>query len=453
MTLRMRLIGSVAVGLAISVAFGAALTWMAARNSVATELTAALAVGEQTARATVDRLQRSTEPRNDLLRLIATFDRDRHLRAVLRGDGSWEFASTLATEEGDVPEWFVRAIAPEPKEVLIRLPDVDPLLREIVLEADPRNEALEVWNSSREALLNTAAACLLTSLLMWWTLRRAVRPFTALSGALGSIRSGRYQARLDLDGPTELKHLSSVFNRMAAELEEMQLQNRDLNEQLLTLQERERADLARDLHDEIGPFLLAVNIDATAIATAEREGRVSEIPELVGSVRDSVAHMQRHLRAALNRLRPIGLEEFGLAQAIDNLLEFWRRRHPDIEFADRIEIDADGFGAILDPTVFRIVQEGLSNALRHARPTRISITVARAPGDEEAISVVVADNGEGSDRPATLGFGLTGMRERVAAAGGKLTLGNRSGGGFAISAWLPLRMRQRAAGDALGIAS
>jgi two-component system sensor histidine kinase UhpB len=150
--------------------------------------------------------------------------------------------------------------------------------------------------------------------------------------------------------------------------------------------------------------------------------------------------MQRHVRAALNRLRPIGLEEFGLAKAIENLLEFWRRRHPEIEFSGRLDIDEEGFGAILDPTIYRIVQEGLSNALRHAHPSRIAISITRATGGEEAIAVVVSDDGEGSNRP-TPGFGLTGMRERVAAAGGSLTLGNRPGGGFAISAWLPLRMK------------
>ena len=73
----------------------------------------------------------------------------------------------------------------------------------------------------------------------------------------------------------------------------------------------------------------------------------------------------------------------------------------------------------------------------------------------DQLRIEIRDDGVGFDpkAPASEGLGLIGMRERVAAAGGKLTLGNRSGGGFAISAWLPLRMRQRAAGDALGIAS
>lgn len=442
MTLRMRLICSVAISLLISVAFGGLLIWWTARLSVATELAAALAVGEQTVRATIDRLSRSTEPRNELLRLVATFDRDRHVRAVLRGDGRWESASTPTVESGDIPDWFVWAIVPATNDIRIALPEVDPIFREITLEADPRNEALEVWNSSRESLLVTAVACVLTSFLMWWTLRRSVQPFTALSGAFGSIRSGRYQARLDFEGPAELRNLAEAFNRMAEELEEIQTQNRRLNEQLLTLQERERAELAHDLHDEIGPFLLAVNIDASAIEAADKGGRHAEIRELVASIRDSVGHMQRHVRLALNRLRPIGLQEFGLAKAIDNLLEFWQRRHPEIAFASRIEVDDDGYGAVLDPTIFRIVQEGLSNALRHGRPSHISISIARAASAEEAVSVVVSDDGEGGDRPIP-GFGLTGMRERIAAAGGNLKLGNRAGGGFAISAWLPLRMKRQ----------
>lgn len=437
MTFRLRLIASVVASLLISVAFGGLLTWWTARNSVTNELSAALAVGEQTVRATLDRLPRSTEPRNDLLRLVATFDRDRHLRVVLRGDGTWEFASTPATEPGDVPEWFIWALVPPQRELQIPLPAVDPALHEIAIEPDPRNEVLEVWNSSREGLIGTVAACALTSLLVWWSMGHAVRPFTALARALGSIRFGQYHARLDLDGPVELKQLSQAFNHMAAELEAVRSQNRSLNQELVTLQDRERSELARDLHDEVGPFLLAVNIDAAAIDAALKDGRHAEIPELVASIRDSVGHMQRHVRAALNRLRPIGLQEFGLVKAIENLVEFWRRRHPDIAIACRIDAPETGFGELIDPTVYRVVQEGLANALRHARPTRIAITLTRSAGAEPAVSVAVSDDGEGSERP-TLGFGLTGMRDRIAAVGGRLTLGNRPAGGFAISAWLPL---------------
>jgi two-component system sensor histidine kinase UhpB len=150
--------------------------------------------------------------------------------------------------------------------------------------------------------------------------------------------------------------------------------------------------------------------------------------------------MQREVRSMLGRLRPIGLAEFGLAEAIASLVEFWRRRHPETAYDVSVAPDCGALGDLLDTTIYRVVQEALSNAARHGRPASIDVSITRAHDPEigpEALVVAVTDDGAGMAETAGVGYGLLGMGERVRALGGRLVFGNRPGGGFAVTAVLP----------------
>ena len=242
--------------------------------------------------------------------------------------------------------------------------------------------------------------------------------------------------RVEHAGPPELVRLAQGFNAMAERLDAACARNIRLAEQVLTLQEEERADLARDLHDEVGPFLFAVNLDAASIERAAASGRIAEVPERAHAIREAVGHMQRHVRAMLHRLRPASPVAAGLGPALGNLVAFWRARQPEIDFAINVSVDEDGLG---DPTIaaiYRLVQEGLSNAVRHGRPHRIEIAVGSAdPGE---VIVRVADNGSGLAASSTPGFGVTGMRERVEGLGGTLQVGaDKNGKGLVLTARFP----------------
>jgi two-component system sensor histidine kinase UhpB len=223
---------------------------------------------------------------------------------------------------------------------------------------------------------------------------------------------------------------------MAERLDAVQVRNLRLNKQLLTLQEEERIDLARDLHDEVGPFLFAVNLDAAAIERVVGSDRTGEVPERARAIREAVEHMQRHVRAMLHRLRPASPVEAGLAPALGNLVAFWRARQAEIDFALDMSVDEERLD---DPTmaaIYRLVQEGLSNAVRHGRPRRIEIVVGAAKSDE--VVVRVADNGTGLAASNGPGLGFTGMRERVEGLGGTLHVGERANGkGLVVTARLP----------------
>ena len=217
---------------------------------------------------------------------------------------------------------------------------------------------------------------------------------------------------------------------------------RRLNEQLLTLQEQERSELARDLHDEVSPFLFAINIDAATASRMLKEGRMAEARDHVQPIADAIRPMQRQVRSMLSRLRPIGFDEFGLREAIENMIAFWQRRRPDINYHFDLSAECRGLGELLGRTICRIVQEALSNAVRHADPTLITVSIDR---QGETVRVEITDDGRGINEPSRPGYGLVGIGERVRAIGGSLSFSGQPGEGFAVAVALPCSSRQEAA--------
>jgi two-component system sensor histidine kinase UhpB len=435
MSLRFRLISLVCIVLLISLALGAGIAYSNASRSVRTEMRAALLVGRQTVETAIERLQGVPNPARDIDEVVASFKGNRHLRVRLSGEAA-AFATPAAEKAilGGVPRWFVGVIGvtPETERIPVTISGRDYGM--IVLETDPYNETLEVWNEFTDSLVTLTIFGGLTILLIYAFVGRILRPLDRLAAALEEIGGGRYRTRISGRLAPELARLRDSFNRMAARLAESDAENRRLAEQLLTLQEQERAELARDLHDEVSPYLFAIGADAATASRFLRESRIGEADENVRSIADAVRHMQRQVRRMLGRLRPIGLAEFGLREAIENLVAFWRRRRPEIRYEVTISPQCENVGDLLGTTICRVVQEALSNAVRHAGPDLVAISIERHGGE---IRVTITDDGPGMREPSRRGYGLVGIDERVKAIGGGLTFSNKSGEGFTLMAILP----------------
>jgi two-component system sensor histidine kinase UhpB len=447
MSLRFRLIALVSVVLPVSLAFGSLAAWVNASRSVHVEMRAALQVGRQTIQAAIERLPAAPDPARLRDELVASFSGNRHLRVWLVGATAAGTAPAIERSPlGGVPAWFVHLIGVEPMTDRVPVVVGDRAYGTIAIETDPHNEVLEVWNEFAESLVTPVVFCGLLILLIYVFIGRALRPLGRLAAAMEDVGEGRYRTRLDGRLTPELARLRDSFNMMAARLAEADATNRRLNEQLLTLQDRERSELARDLHDEVSPFLFAINIDAMAASRQLGAGRPAAAGEHIQSIAEAVRHMQRQVRQMLGRLRPIGLAEFGLREALENLVAFWRRRRPDLRYQMEICADCEDLGELLGTTVCRVVQEALSNAVRHAEAALVTISIEHrhdALENHDEIRVVVADDGRGIREPNRLGYGLLGVRERVSAVGGRLTFSNRSGKGFQVTATLPCAPAQR----------
>src|SRR5205085_2163833 len=117
--------------------------------------------------------------------------------------------------------------------------------------------------------------------------------------------------------------------------------------------------------------------DAATAARLIENGRARDAALHVGSIVEAVRHMQSQVRRMLGRLRPIGLAEFGLREAVENLVAFWRRRRPEIRYEVAISAECEDLTDIVGTAICRIVQEALSNAVRHAEPNHIAISIER----------------------------------------------------------------------------
>jgi two-component system, NarL family, sensor histidine kinase UhpB len=431
------LIRNISTVLAATLVFIALLTYWQSAKKVETEVGAALAMSEKTVRKVLQEIAHDDDPRLQLARLVRVFDGNRHVKVtfVEAGDAGERIASYVAPVE-ELPNWFYALMAGEPDIVRVDLQGDLKRFGTLELQADQRSEVAEVWEDFLLRLAILSVFCAIVATLVYVTVGRALEPLPTLSAAFEQLGGGDYGVRIADSGPTELARLCTGFNEMAGRLGQMETANQRLNDQLATVQEEERADLARDLHDEVSPFLFSVEVDASTIRQFAQSHDQNAVAERADAIREAVAHMNKHVRSILGRLRPTVHLEFGLANAIETLVASWQLREPNVAF--NVDVGDLGGDQKHDAVIHGIVREAVSNAFKHARPTRIGISVTREPGGH--VRVMVSDDG-GGVKPGVPpgGFGLIAMRERVAALGGTVEIKNReSPAGVTVDVRLPI---------------
>jgi two-component system sensor histidine kinase UhpB len=296
---------------------------------------------------------------------------------------------------------------------------------------EPASDIAALWSAGINAAGVFAIAALVGLALIYWVIGRALAPLADLSRGLGEIGASGYRERVREKGPPELHSLQRGFNAMAERLAEIDERNRALEAQLLTIQDEERAEIARDLHDEIGPHLFAVALDAEMIGQCASQGDTGIIPDQVRSIQNAVSYMQRQVRELIARLRPTRAAELGLEAAIGDLVAFWQARQPNVEFISELDGADIAVPEPLRDVIYRVAQESVANALRHAETIRLSIALTRT-GD--CVAVTVANRGSMKPAAAEMpGLGLVSMRERVQAAGGSLHI-ERASEGWTVTA-------------------
>jgi two-component system sensor histidine kinase UhpB len=160
------------------------------------------------------------------------------------------------------------------------------------------------------------------------------------------------------------------------------------------------------------------------------------------------AHIYDVVHGIMRRLRPSGLDDLGLAETLRDAVATWSQRHPQVRWELELSGDLESLGEALNITVYRIVQEALTNVVRHAEARRVSVSVqrSRADGFADAVVVCVRDDGKGLREAAAAQngrFGVAGMRERVQAFGGCFAIAGAAGEGVTVRAVLPAATAER----------
>ena len=352
-------------------------------------------------------------------------------------------------ESRQVPEWFVTLIHPEQTKVGVPVVVNGRSLGSLVITSHPTDEIAEIWDGIVTQIEIGSAIVAALLLITMTVVNRALQPIKSLADAMSSIEAGLYDTRVKTGGSPELAAVCGKLNHLASVLGATVEDKRHLAERVVSLQDVERKEIARDLHDEFGPHLFALRAHTSALTQLAdtSEPDLDVLRKHIGAISDQVNALQQFNRRILERLRPVGLAELGLADALAALIRLWRETHPGVEIKTSISPSLSARGETAELTIYRIIQEALTNVFRHARATRVDISVepaaTRQTGTVEpaAIMVSVRDNGAGLPADHKQGFGMIGMRERVLALGGSMNIASTSHG-VTVEALVPCGIQQ-----------
>lgn len=442
MSLRFRLNALTTVMFVMILVLGTALVIHNARRAVAEEV-------QSTAHLALQLLEvafGSTNPiqqgylRARLLEQLGQFESARHLHiALMEGDRELPSGGPMVALDAKAPDWFVRLVEPEPMEYRRPLTHTSGPYTEIVVRADPTDEINEVWEEARTMLGLVLVFSVIANGLFYVAIGRWLRPVDSIVAALDGIEQGDYRARLP---PVQLPELASIadkFNHMAEVLERSREENRYLAQRSLEIQEGERRYLAHELHDELGQSISAIKAVAVSIGQASGEKR-SEVGAAAGTITDIASHLYAVVRGMMRRLRPVLLDEFGLVPALEELVDGWNDRQSDAFCRLTTRGRLDNLGDALNISIYRIVQECLTNVSKHAEATEVGVDLERGRAEQgDVISLSVLDNGVGFEPGTTQrGLGLLGMRERVEALDGVFRIAAAPGQGVRITIEIPV---------------
>lgn len=397
-----------------------------------------------------------------LSRVTATYEREgplplllflKHLGRVRANEitlfdarGEVLYRSPPATYKAgrEAPAWFAHLTLPPTPPRIFALGDG----AELHIEANATRAVLDGWDDFVHLLWLGGLTFALLNLLVFWLVGRALAPLPVIASGLERIENGDLSYRLPPLSGNEAAHIGAAFNRMALAVEgkrQAELETRDVEARLQERRElsqlieqrldEERRSIARELHDEFAQSVTAIRTLAVAIIGRQQSGETTlEAAQMISA---EAARLYDAMHGLIPRLAPIELDTLGLAETLRGLIDEWQKRTPDV----RLTLDQQlpsRLGTSMTLTIYRIVQEGLMNALRHARATHVAVRIETR---DDRVIVSVVDDGVGLptdwSRPGS--FGIRGLRERVAGLNGSFRIANRTErSGVEIVAEIPL---------------
>ncbi|MDD2759446.1 MAG: histidine kinase [Methylomonas sp.] len=306
---------------------------------------------------------------------------------------------------------------------------------ELTVTAGAGLELTQAWREMRSLMLLSGVTLSVVCLLVYWSISRALRPVKTIVFCLQTMEAGDLNLRVPDFELVEWRLIGSAINRFALSQQQLLAERQSLVLRLIALQEEERRYLARELHDEFGQCLAAVN----AVASSIRFGAVERCPELAAEAEQISQITQRMLqtvRGLLGRLRPAEFDELGLASSLKGLIAAWNARGSRTRHRLTIVGDSGCLSESKAEALFRIAQECLTNIAKHAAASEVELCLTIT---ESAVELDIRDNGIAGKLPFANagGIGLLGMRERVSALRGRLDLRIGQPRGLIVNVVLP----------------
>lgn len=324
--------------------------------------------------------------------------------------------------------------------------------QDLWISPDPDSEFREKLSTSVQVLIMLVLFCGICLGLTWFAVDHALSPVKELNAGLVRLAAGQERAQLPGFALREFAAIAQVVDQLADSLSRARESQRRLTRQLMEVQDKERRELAAELHDEFGQSLTAISATAAYIEHHAHHAEAATLTDCAREIGSESRRISGHVRQMLTQLRPYGLEDSGMREALRELVAAWQARLPDLQIKAHIG-PLPAVSADVGLALYRCLQEALTNCVRHSGAQHLEVTVgvlepehSTAPGDEPVVRIglTVSDNGTGQAQVLQRqpGGGLLGLRERLAMVGGQLHISDRPGGGVVLSATLPVQDKE-----------
>jgi two-component system sensor histidine kinase UhpB len=443
-SLRVRLIVIPACLLVLGILAATISTLYGARDRIHMEVDSGVNLGRRLIEYALDDITVSNDPSKALQQLQDDLAHVRHVKVFYLADVAQEAMEPPdLTEKQAAPLWFQHWFEQPRLVETFKVSFGNAPKGELVMWTKPSDEVKEVWTGLTfvTGLLGALSLAMIGLILL--TARRTLSPLHTLVEGLDRLEQGQFDAHAEIH-VAELRRIGETFNRLARSLSRTEADNHLLIDRLMSIQEAERKELARELHDEFGASLFGIRAAASCIIAAA-DGRepedatskdIVDRATLIATLADGI---QKQNYRILDRIRPVILHQMGLFDALRQLVESWGAHHRDCSYRLDLPPENHTFDEEVSLTSYRIIQECLTNVARHSQARAMHIALRySADSAKPAIQINVQDDGVGLPSGFRFGFGFLGMSERVRKLGGQFRIANGSHKGTAIEASIPV---------------
>ena len=384
--------------------------------------------GAQTARslvlATIGTLQAAVPPEEFMATLPERLVPPRHTSIVILDPRAGMVIEAAADREAirAAPKWFASLVAPKLQETRVPVTADGRLQGFVHIATDPTAGIADAWHSIRTTLGLAALAAVAQALLIILATKHSLRPVDKIAARLEDLTHGDLDTRIGPLSQPDLAPVAEGVDRLASALQQAQADRRQLQRRVINRGDEERKAIARDLHDEMGPCLFGLRVEADALAEAAKDAAIADHAKAIMTIAEEIARVNR---ALLDDLRPAAVGQLPLATVMSDYVDDLGRRFSEIQIHLEIAAGLPEPDEATALTLFRILQEGTTNALRHAEAKNVTIRLWTDPAHWR---MILSDDGKGIVEGKREGTGLTGMRERITLLGGTLQLSSGANG-------------------------